>query len=147
MQPTSIGSLRQQIPLNILRPVFFFLIVSSWSQARGSYIGRLATIGHRSHSLPFPEFEKLAHVGYAEYAQTAPFLYLLALNNQQMLRPVRVRQFTAGIDLTDMRLARITIETYQKRYANYPAVANYPQLSMANIVGTFGQAFLMFPMK
>ena len=38
------------------------------------------------------------------------------------------------------------LEAYQKTYTSYPVAANYPQLSMANIADTFGQAFLMFPM-
>jgi hypothetical protein len=38
------------------------------------------------------------------------------------------------------------LEAYQKQYRDYPVAANYPQLSMANIADTFGQAFLMFPM-
>lgn len=93
-----------------------------------------------------PVFGKLVHVGYAEYAQTAPSLYLLSFNNEQTLRPIRARHVTAGINLIETRLARVTIEAYQKRYADYPVALNYPQLSMANIADTFGQAFLMFPM-
>jgi len=93
-----------------------------------------------------PVFKKLVHAGYAEYAQTAPSLYLLSFNNQQTLQPIRVRHITAGISFIDTRFARITVEAYQKRYADYPVALNYPQLSMANIADTFGQAFLMFPM-
>jgi hypothetical protein len=85
-------------------------------------------------------------VGYAEYAQTAPSLYLLSFNNEQTLRPIRARHVTAGISLMNTQVARITIEAYQKRYADYPVALNYPQLSMANIADTFGQAFLMFSM-
>jgi hypothetical protein len=93
-----------------------------------------------------PVLGRLAHAGYAEYAQTAPSLYLLSFDNQQTLRPIRARHITAGINLMDTRLAQITIEAYQKRYSDYPVALNYPQLSMANIADTFGQAFLMFPM-
>lgn len=93
-----------------------------------------------------PVLGRLVHVGYAEYAQTAPSLYLLSFDNQRTLRPIRARHLTAGISLMDRQSARITIEAYQKRYADYPVALNYPQLSMANIADTFGQAFLMFPM-
>jgi len=93
-----------------------------------------------------PIHGKLVHVGYAEYAQTAPTLYLLSFNNHQTLHPIRARHITAGINLVDTRLARIRVEAYQKRYIDYPVALNYPQLSMANIADTFGQAFLMFPM-
>src|SRR5665213_1824426 len=87
-----------------------------------------------------PVFGKLVHVGYAEYAQTAPSLYLLSFNNEQTLRPIRARHVTAGIGLVNTQLVRITIEAYQKRYADYPVAHNYPQLSMADIADTFGQA-------
>lgn len=94
-----------------------------------------------------PVFGRLTHIGYAEYAQTAPSLYQLSFNNQLTLRPIRARHITAGITLMDKRSAQISIELYQKRYADYPVAFNYPQLSMANIADTFGQAFLMFPMS
>jgi hypothetical protein len=41
---------------------------------------------------------------------------------------------------------RIALNIYQKLYSNYPVATMFPQLSMANIADTFGQAFLMFPM-
>lgn len=93
-----------------------------------------------------PVFGRLVHAGYAEYAQTAPSLYLLSFNNQHTLRPIRAQHITAGIDLVDIRSVRMQIEGYQKQYTDYPVALNYPQLSMANIADTFGQAFLMFPM-
>lgn len=93
-----------------------------------------------------PVLGRLVHVGYAEYAQMAPSLYLVSFNNQQTLRPIRVRHVTAGIGLIDARRARISINAYEKKYSDYPVALNYPQLSMANIADTFGQAFLMFPM-
>lgn len=93
-----------------------------------------------------PVWGRLVHVGYAEYAQTAPSLYLVSFNNQQTLRPIRVRHVTAGIQLVDAKRARISLNGYEKKYSDYPVALNYPQLSMANIADTFGQAFLMFPM-
>lgn len=96
--------------------------------------------------LSVPIFGRLIHLGYAEYAQAAPSLYLLSFNNEQTLSPIRATHLTAGISLVDTHLARITIEGYQKQYSDYPVAINYPQLSMANIADTFGQAFLMFPM-
>jgi len=89
---------------------------------------------------------RLVHVGYAEYAQNAPTLYLLSFDNSKRLKPMRVEQITGGIDLLDKATIRSTLEIYQKKYFEYPVALNYPQLSMANIADTFGQAFLMFPM-
>jgi hypothetical protein len=93
-----------------------------------------------------PMFGKMFHAGYAEYAQLPPSLYLLAFSNQRALTPIRSRHLTAGINLVDSRRVRVTVEGYQKLYSNYPVAVNFPQLTMANIADTFGQAFLMFPM-
>ncbi|WP_348270059.1 TonB-dependent receptor [Edaphobacter paludis] len=93
-----------------------------------------------------PVFGMLAHVGYAEYAQLPPSLYILSFSNQETLKPIRSRHITGGLDVVDTRRARVSIEAYQKRYLDYPVAVNYPQLSLANIADTFGQAFLMFPM-
>jgi len=93
-----------------------------------------------------PVFGKMFHAGYAEYAQLPPSLYLLAFSNQHALTPIRSRHLTAGLNLVDSRRTRITIEGYQKLYSDYPVAVNFPQLTMANIADTFGQAFLMFPM-
>jgi len=89
---------------------------------------------------------KSFHVGYAEYEQIPPTLYLLSFDNIQHLQPIRSHQFTAGVTVADNNRARVTLELYQKRYLNYPVATDYPQLSLANITDTFGQAFLMLPM-
>ena len=89
---------------------------------------------------------RLVHVGYAEYAQAPPTLYLLNFDNQQRLKPMHVQQITGGTEVANNRHIQATLELYQKRYSAYPVAINYPQLSMANIADTFGQAFLMFPM-
>src|SRR5260370_2870617 len=93
-----------------------------------------------------PVFGRIAHVGYAEYAQLPPSLYLLSFSNRQVLNPIRSRHITAGLDVIHTPIARMSVEAYQKRYLDYPVALNFPQLSMANIADTFGQAFLMFPM-
>ena len=93
-----------------------------------------------------PVFGKMIHVGYAEYAQLPPTLYLVAFDNEHTLTPIRSRQLTAGIVAADSLRLRVTVNAYQKLYSDYPVSTAFPQLSMANIADTFGQAFLMFPM-
>jgi hypothetical protein len=106
--------------------------------------------GHTANAgkavLSMPVFGRLVHVGYAEYAQMPATLFLLSFDNLRTLPPIRSNQLTGGAMLADTRRAKIMLELYQKRYSGYPVAANYPQLSMANIADTFGQAFLMFPM-
>jgi hypothetical protein len=88
----------------------------------------------------------MMHIGYAEYAQLPPSLYLLSFANQHSLTPIRSRQLTAGLNVVDLRRVRVTVNAYQKLYSAYPVSVNFPQLTMANITDTFGQVFLMFPM-
>jgi hypothetical protein len=93
-----------------------------------------------------PMLGRLWHAGVSEYEQLPSTLYLLSFNNLRELQPIRSRQLTAGVVLADTPRARVTLEAYDKRYADYPVAQNFPQLSLANIADTFGQAFLMFPM-
>jgi hypothetical protein len=93
-----------------------------------------------------PILGRMAHIGYAEYAQLPPSIYILSFNNQASLQPIRSQHITGGFEVIHYQRMRLSVEAYQKRYSDYPVAVNYPQLSMANITNTFGQAFLMFPM-
>lgn len=95
---------------------------------------------------PIPKTRMLFHVGVARYAQLPPSLYILSYANQQALTLIRSTHYTAGVNLVDTNHLRITLNAYDKRYRNYPVSTEFPQLTMANIADTFGQAFLMFPM-
>jgi len=86
------------------------------------------------------------HVGYAEYGQLPPTLYLLSFTNQQALKPIHSRQITAGTDVLHTRCIEMALNGYRKQYLDYPVAVNYPQLSLANVADTFGQTFLIFPM-
>ena len=88
----------------------------------------------------------IVHVGFAQLEQMPSTLYLLSFANQRTLTPIRSRQVTGGANLLDTPNVRVALELYEKHYTGYPVAANYPQLSLANVADTFGQAFLMFPM-
>jgi hypothetical protein len=94
----------------------------------------------------FPVVGRTMHVGYAQYAQLPPSLYILSFNNQSSLKPIRSEHLTWGLDVLQSSRTRVSVEAYQKRYIDYPVAVNYPQLSLANVADTFGQTFLMFPM-
>jgi hypothetical protein len=51
-----------------------------------------------------------------------------------------------GSNLAETTHVRLKVEAFTKSYRDYPVAQNIPQLSLANIADTFGQAFLMFPM-
>jgi hypothetical protein len=106
--------------------------------------GNHATDGKALFS--FPLAGRMLHFGYAEYTQMPETLYLLSFDNVRSLAPIRSRQATAGVVVADRPRERITLELYNKTYTDYPVAANLPQLSLANVADTFGQAFLMFPM-
>ena len=107
--------------------------------------GNLGATGKALISVPL--FHRLFHVGYAEYEQMPPTLYMLAFNNISTLKPIKSKQVTTGWILSDSRRARVTLEAYYKRYEQYPVSTDHPQLSLANIADSFGQAFLLFPME
>lgn len=127
-----------------------FSVFSGVKITVGQRLGYWALGGHTEWTpkvlIASPIFGCLAHVGYAEYAQAAPTLYILSFDNQRHLTLMRVQQITGGVNLFDTPSVHATLETYQKKYFDYPVSLYYPQLSMANIADTFGQAFLMFPM-
>jgi len=86
------------------------------------------------------------HAGVAQYAQLPPSLYILSYSNRQQLTAIHSTHYTAGLNLVDKPTLRITLNGYEKRYRDYPVAIDFPQLTMANIADTFGEAFLMFPM-
>ena len=75
-----------------------------------------------------PVFGRMFHVGYAEYAQLPPTLYLLAFDNEHTLTPIRSRQLTAGIVAVDSPRLRVTVNGYQKLYRDYPVSVPSPTL-------------------
>ncbi len=93
-----------------------------------------------------PVLGRQMHVGYAEYTQLPPNLYMIAFQNQQTLKPIRSRQVTAGVNLLRGSHVEMSLEGYRKQYSDYPVARDYQQLSLANIADTFGQPFLLFPM-
>ena len=96
--------------------------------------------------LTVPVAGHAVYAGYAEYLQMPATLFLLSFNNARTLGPIASRQFTTGVHLVQTTRAKVVLEAYEKRYANYPVAAGLPQLSLANVADTFGQAFLLFPM-
>jgi hypothetical protein len=119
-------------------------IVAGERMAQWAIAGSTAATGKAVFFAPVRG--RMFHVGYAEYAQLPPELYLLAFANQHALTPIRSRNLTTGVNLVDRRRARVTVNAYQKLYSDYPVAVDFPQLSMANIADTFGQPFPMFPM-
>jgi hypothetical protein len=109
-------------------------------------LGTSATMPKGVLFAPVPGTRMMFHVGYAEYAQLPPTLYVLSFDNHGRMTPMHSRHLTAGLSLIDTPQVRVTLNAYQKHYHDYPVSTMFPQLTMANIADTFGEAFLMFPM-
>jgi hypothetical protein len=87
------------------------------------------------------------HASFGQYAQMPSFLYLTAFPQNRALMPIRARHFIAGVNLYSDDRTKLTIEGYQKNYRDYPVATEYPSLSLANMVDTFGQQFVWLPMN
>ena len=121
-------------------------IVAGERVAQWAIVGSVAATPKVVFFAPVLRSSMMLHIGYAEYAQLPPSLYVLSFVNQHGLTPIRSRHVTLGLNMVDSRRVRATVNAYQKLYSDYPVSVTFPQLTMANIADTFGQAFLMFPM-
>jgi hypothetical protein len=79
-------------------------------------------------------------------SQLPPYLYLLVEPQNIHLKPITAPQEQIGVS---ERIAELnfTLTIYRKNYHEYPVATEYPTLSMANVIDTFGQPFPWFPMN
>jgi len=61
------------------------------------------------------------------------------------LKPFRADHAVVGADFTRAR-SRMSVELYEKRYAEYPVSAEIASLSLANIGDTFAVREILFPL-
>jgi hypothetical protein len=73
------------------------------------------------------------------------FLFLTAFSENRSLKPFRADHAVVGIDYT-RALTRVSVELYEKRYADYPVSADIDSLSLANIGDTFAVREILFPL-
>jgi len=117
--------------------------------------GRLQTFSFGGHLTITPRastsFQLSKHTGlhasFGQYTQMPPFLYLTSFPQNRFLSPIRARHIVAGVDLYTSEKTKFSIEGYQKNYRDYPVSTEYPSLSLANMVDTFGQQFVWIPMS
>ncbi len=82
---------------------------------------------------------------YGRYYQLPPYLFLAAFPRNRELPPLRADHFVAGVERR-VGGARLSAEVYRKHYSDYPAAADYPQLSLANLGDTFNVREVLFPL-
>ena len=98
-------------------------------------------------SLQTPSFKgAFLYGGAATYSQLAPIPTMLGAAGNQALKPIRVTQEQVGIIEKGDSEARLSLSIYRKLYHDYPVSSQFPTLSQADIVDTFGLPFLYLPM-
>ncbi len=80
------------------------------------------------------------------YYQQPFFLFIAAFPENRTLIPFRATHYVTGLSYTPDAATRITLETYQKDYADYPVASGYPSLSLANVGDTFNVREILFPL-
>jgi hypothetical protein len=91
-----------------------------------------------------PNLDLNASVG--RYHQLPAFVYLDAAPGNRELAPMRSDHYVAGVAWYPMSDLKVTVEGYQKDYADYPVAVDYPTLSLANTGDVYGIYGLLFPM-
>jgi hypothetical protein len=80
------------------------------------------------------------------YHQQPFFLFVAAFPENRTLIPFRATHYVTGLSYAPLPATRVTLEAYQKDYADYPVAAAYPSLSLANIGDTFNVREILFPL-
>jgi outer membrane receptor protein involved in Fe transport len=79
-------------------------------------------------------------------AQLPPTMDLLSYPANHQLRPIEVRQATAGLRLWQGRWGTLDAAAYSKQYRREPISTEFPQLMLFNMVDTLGQSFVWLPL-
>jgi hypothetical protein len=87
-----------------------------------------------------------ASVSAGRYYQQPELVYLAASPVNRALDPIRADHLVAGLAYVPGPDLKMSIETYQKKYAGYPVSVEYPTLSLANIGDQSGLGGMLIPM-
>ena len=83
---------------------------------------------------------------YGRYYQQPFFAFLEAFPQNRSLSPFGADHYVAGITVQPDAATRFRLETYAKRYHDYPVSSQIGSLSLANVGDTFAVADVLFPM-
>ncbi len=83
---------------------------------------------------------------YGRYYQQPFFAFLEAFPQNRSLSPFGADHYIAGITVQPDPATRFRLETYAKRYNDYPVSSQIGSLSLANVGDTFAVADVLFPM-
>lgn len=80
------------------------------------------------------------NLSVGDYAQAPSYIWLVANSINRRLDHLRAVQWIAGVDWLLREDTKVTLETYVKRYRNYPASQTRPYLILSNTGAGFGGA-------
>lgn len=87
-----------------------------------------------------------AHASAGSYAQQPAFTFIAADPVNRGLVPMRSNHVVAGLTWVPSATLRFTAEAYEKRYADYPAALEYPQVTLATNLYAWSAGYQMTPL-
>ena len=79
-------------------------------------------------------------------SQMPPMMDMLSYPGNRTLKPIAVRQWTAGMRIWQAAWGTLDAEVYRKNYRREPVSTEYPQLMLSNMIDTLGQEFAWLPL-
>jgi hypothetical protein len=87
-----------------------------------------------------------ASASAGRYYQQPELVYLAATPANRALDPIRADHVVAGLAYVPSPDLKLSLEVYQKKYADYPVSLEYPTMSLANIGEQNGIDSFLMPM-
>ncbi len=84
-------------------------------------------------------------LSYGRYRQAPTLVQVVAYPVNRALVPMRADHYVAGLQYLPAPDLRVTLEAYDKEYADYPVSIDYPTLSLANTGDEYGVYGLLLP--
>jgi hypothetical protein len=84
--------------------------------------------------------------GAGRYHQQVPLVYVAALPANRTLPPMRADHAVVGLAWTPAPELRVTLEAYEKRYADYPVSTDLPQFTLANAGDSYDVVGALVPL-
>jgi hypothetical protein len=97
-------------------------------------------ISPRIQSSIILDSETNINISYGNYYQSPSYIWLIANPTNRQLSFLKTDQYIAGIERFVRRDTKISLESYYKRYSNYPTSIDRPYLILANTGAGFGGA-------
>ncbi len=85
------------------------------------------------------------NLSYGRYHQEPILAIVETFRENRSLAPMRADHYVAGLQYLPRPDLRVTLEAYDKEYADYPVARDYPTLTLANTGDQYGVYGLLMP--